>query len=231
MQNLITIWEKSYYTEPLLMLVLSIALIIAIQKRKKYKILNRMPVYMISLLMVFISGAASDVKYHSKLFLGLSEYLDYGFTFVEMVTFSLFYYQLIGNIIVKKLIILSNIFFCLFFIYMFFMDKGFYHNLSQVIQSEVYTIEAIILLMICLFYFIEMFKKLPYLNLKNEPVFWISTGLLFFLACTLPYSLLEGHLRRTFQRSYPLYSIFYIFYIILFLMIIRAYLCKPAKTI
>lgn len=236
MQRLIAIWEKSSYTEHLLVLVLCLALTISIQKRNKYKILNRIPVYIVSLLMVFISGSvscfATDAKYHPGLFSELAEYIDYSFTIVEMVTFSFFYYQLIGSLIVKKLIIILNIVFCLFCIYMFFMDQGFYQSMSQVIQSEVYAVEAVILLIVCLFFFIEMFTKPPYIDLKNEPIFWISTGLLFFLTCTLPYSLLESHISRNIPSFYPpSYSIFYIFYIFLFLMIIRAYLCKPEKTI
>ena len=186
--------------------------------------------------MVFISAATRSLtpkaKYHYSFFYGLADYIDYSFTLIEMVTFSIFFYQLITKIIVKKLIIISNIFFSLFFIYMLTIDPGFYASISETTQSRVYTAEGVILLMICLFYFIDFFKKPPNLNLNNEPVFWVSTGLLFFLTCTLPYSLLENYIRKKFpDLILTSYSIFYIFYILLFLMIIRAYLCKPEKAI
>ncbi len=236
MESLLEIWEKSFYTEPLLLLVLCSALIISIQKRKKHKMLNQIPIYIVSLLIVFISGAAYnvslDAKYHSTFFLGLCDYIDYSFTFVEMVIFSLFYYQMIQSLIVKRLIIFSNVIFVPFFLYMLSKDQKFYHAISENTQSKVYTVEGMILLMVCLFYFIEMFKKPSYLNLKNEPAFWISTGVLYFFACTLPYSILEIHIRKNFPDFIlSSYGIFYIFYTLLFLMIIRAYLCKPEKTI
>ena len=235
MQSILELWEGSYYTEPLLILVLCIALIISIRKRRKFKILNHFPIYIFSLLMVFITASAFQIsfaeKFHPSFFWGISEYTDYVFTIFEIVIFSLFYYQLIDSLIVKRIILISNLLFVFFSIYMFLTSRAFYQLAFQITKSTVYTVEAIILLVICLFYFIELFKKPPNLNLKNEPVFWISTGALFFFACTLPYSLLENFISRNNEGIYdPFYSIFYIFYILLFLMIIRAYLCKPEKT-
>jgi len=236
MQGILHEWEISYYTQPLLLLVLFIALIISIRKRKKYKILNTFPFYIIFLIMVYITGTASTlssaIKYHPEFFWGLTEYTDYGFTIFEIVTFSVFFYQLIDNLLLKRIIIVANLVFILFSIYMFITSHAFYQFNFQITKSTVYTVEGVILFMICLFYFIEFFKKPPTLNLKNEPVFWISTGALFFFAGTLPYSVLENHIIRNYRDVYyPSYSIFYIFYILLFLMIIRAYLCKPGKTI
>ena len=231
MQRLINTWEKFYYTEPLLLAVLCLALVISIQKRKKYKILKSLPVYIIALLIVFIFTYLIDANLSYQI-VKLGEYIDYGFTIVEIVIFSLFFYKSIDNLVVKQLIIIFNIAFIIFSFYMFFAEQGFYQTISQITQSTVYTIEGAILLMICVFYFIELFKKPIILNLKNEPAFWISTGVLFFFACTLPYSILENYISRNYSELYyRLYSIFYIFYILLFLMIIRAYLCKAEKTI
>ena len=236
MKMILKDWALSYYTQPLLILVLCITLIISIRKRHKYKILNRFPFYIIFLLMVYVTGTASTLsfatKYHPEFFWGLTQYTDYGFTIFENVIFSVFFYQLVDNIIMKRIIILLSLVFILFSVYMFITAQGFYQFNFQITKSTVYTVEGAIMLVISLLYFAELFKKPPNLNLKNEPVFWISTGALFFFAGTLPYSVLENHLIRNYRELYlPSYSIFYIFYILLFLMIIRAYLCKPEKTI
>jgi len=123
MQGILHEWEISYYTQPLLLLVLFIALIISIRKRKKYKILNTFPFYIIFLIMVYITGTASTlssaIKYHPEFFWGLTEYTDYGFTIFEIVTFSVFFYQLIDNLLLKRIIIVANLVFILFSIYMF----------------------------------------------------------------------------------------------------------------
>ncbi len=189
-----------------------------------------MPLYTITFLLILITAAVSQViseeKYSYKLLNSLNEYSDYFFTLFEMVIFSHIYYQLIDNNTIKKVILLVNVLFISFFLYMLLQDKDFPEYISQPTQEKVYTVEGILLLPICISYFIQLFRKPPSLNLKNEPGFWISIGLLFFLTCTLPYSILENYVsKRSFFLLLQLYSIFYIFYIFLFLTIIRAYLC------
>jgi len=186
--------------------------------------------------MVYISGLVSALsnveKFHPTFFWALTEYSDYAFTVFEIMIFSLFYYRLIDSPMLKRFIIITNLVFFLFSVYMFCASQAFYQFIFQITKSTVYTVEGVIILLICLSYFIQLFKKPPILNLKNEPVFWISTGALFFFAGTLPYSVLENYLIRNYRELYfPSYAIFYIFYALLFLMIIRAYLCKPEKTI
>jgi hypothetical protein len=144
---------------------------------------------------------------------------------------SRFYYRLIKSRQVKKSIIIINVLFALFFMYMGITDERIYHGLSISTHSTVYTTEGVILLLICSFYFFELFQKTPFVNLRNEPAFWISTGLLFFMACTLPYSFLVNYIAKYYPHLlFVSYSIFYVFYILLFATIIRAYLGKPMKS-
>lgn len=117
------------------------------------------------------------------------------------------------------------------FLYMALVDKEFYQNISENTQSKVYTVEAVILLLLCSFYYFELFRKKPSVNLKNEPAFWISTGLLFFMACTLPFSFLDNYIAYYYPHLHRvLYPIFDVFYILLFAMLIKACLCRPVKT-
>jgi hypothetical protein len=236
MQKLINHWSKVHYTEPLLLLVLCIAFVIAIKHRNKYRILRFFPLYMISLILAFITFLLpyfiEATKHWLRSPLNISSYADYLFTLIEMIIFSHFYFHLTRIQLVRQLIVIVNMIFFLFFIIMFFKEESYFLLITERTESIVYTVEAVLLLVICSFYFFELYKKKPYLNLKNEPSFWISTGLLFFLACTLPYSLLENYIAKHYPGfDISLYSIFYIFYILLFLMIIRAYLCKPEKMI
>ncbi len=230
MQNLIEFWKDYYYIEPILDIVLCVTLIISLKKRKKFNNLYYIPLYILSLLLVCIFNALHSLSYayHLQgLFRGFADYLDYIFTLTELIIFSHFYYNLTNNTTIKKLIVPINLGVFTFFVSLFITDKEFYKSISEKTQNVTYTTEGVILLLLCLSYFIELFKKPPILKLKNEPAFWVSTGLLFFLACTLPFSLLENYIRE--QHSNLLfwtYPIFYIFYILLFLMIIRAYLCK-----
>jgi len=235
MQEIIEDWHSHFYTSVVQLIVLIIVLIISLILRKKFKQLKYFPVYAITLLLdylfLYLSYVAKDVEYHSDFFRGFSAYVDYLFTLFELIIFSHFYYYVINAIIVKKLILIVNILFAIFFIYMAVNDKYFYPTISEPTQSIVYTVESIILLFLCSVYFLETFKKIPVVDLKNEPAFWISTGVFFFMACTLPFSLLENHIHKNYPNSLlTSYTIFHVFYILLFLMIFRAYLCKPGKT-
>lgn len=228
MQELTQTWERSFFTEPLLFVVLLFTLLIALKNRKKHKILRHIPLYICSLITVFISTTANNITLNYS---GIVSYVDYFFTLIEILIFSDIYLQLTKKPLSKKLVVVLNVIFGIFFTYMMFNDHRFSYGISDSTQSKVYTVEGAILLIVCLFYFLELFKEPSNLNLKNEPVFWITTGLLFFMSCTLPYSILENYIHRNYPEfDFQLYSIFYIFYILLFLMVIRAYLCKPEKT-
>jgi len=235
MQKLLAEWRNAFYTEPILLLVLIFTLAIAIKKNQTNKLLRPIPFYIGSLILVYLSGAVLNLthqqNFHDDFFRGLTTWIDYSFTLVEMITFSIFFYQLITNPAVKRFIILSNIIFCLFFAYSFLYSPELYKRIFEKTQSTVYAVEATFLLTICICYFAELFKTLPFLHLNREPVFWVSTGLMFFLACTLSFSLLENLIRRILPAFIiSSYSLLYIFYIVLSLMIVRAYLCKPAKA-
>jgi len=235
MQHILNDWQDHFYTSALQLFLLIIVLILSVKLRKKFIQLKYFTLYAITLLFdylfLYLSYVAGDLNYHRDFFRGLSAYIDYLFTLFELIIFSHFYYGVVNAISIKKLLLIFNILFLFFFIYMAITDKYFYQTISEPTQSIVYTVESIILIFPCSWYFIELFKKVPVVDLKNEPSFWISTGVFFLMACTLPYSLLENHIRKNYPNSLVTsYSIFHVFYILLFLMIFRAYLCKPTKT-
>ena len=232
MGELLNSLEKQLYTDLILLCVLIATILVSIKAKKRFKILRYFPVYTVSFLIAIIVNRLSVTNHAPNKLFPLSTYLDYYLTLLELAIFSHFYYQLIQNRTVKMLIILSNLLFILFYVYMGISDKNFYDKgITERTQSVVYTVEGVILLILCSIYFFELFKNLPVVNLKNEPVFWVSVGLLFFMACTLPYSLMENYIEKyDSDLSFTLYSLFYIFYTILFIMIIRAYLCKPGAT-
>ena len=227
MQELIRYWKVHYYTELMLCIVLCITFIISLKNKKKFSLFKYIPLYTITLFLVALLCAMYNIT-RIVLYLHLAHYLDYFFTLLELLIFSHFYYHLINTRPIKKAIILTNLSFLILYIYLLFEDEDFHVSISEKTQNIAYTVEGIILLFICLTYLTNIFKRPPHLNLKNDPAFWISTGLFFFLTCTLPFSILENYIDQKYLNSTAwLYAIFYIFYILLFLMIIRAYLCKP----
>jgi len=228
MEELSNTFDKQLNTDLLLVGTLLATIVVSIKNNKKFKILNYFPIYTVSLLSGIIFNRISVVNHVRTELFPIATYWDYSVTLLELMIFSHFYYQLIKNHIVKSFIILSNLLFVPFFVFMAVIDKNLLNKgITESTQSIVYTVEGVILLILCLAYFFELFKKLPIVNLKNDPVFWISIGLLFFMACTLPYSLLENYFDKYYPSlSFMLYSLFYVFYVLLLIMIIRAYLCR-----
>jgi hypothetical protein len=60
--------------------------------------------------------------------------------------------------------------------------------------------------------------------LAAQPAFWVITGILFLNACDIPL-LLTARLMGSYFRE--VFSINYILYIVLFVLLIRAFLCPP----
>ena len=80
----------------------------------------------------------------------------------------------------------------------------------------------------CIFYFYELFKAAPKLNLKNHPSFWIVTGLFFYSCISFPEYAVDNYLRTRLPReiSRNLFSSTNIAIIIMHLLFIKAYLCS-----
>jgi len=84
--------------------------------------------------------------------------------------------------------------------------------------------EAAFLVVPCLIYFYELFLTKNLHPLTAQPAFWVITGILFLNACDIPL-LLTAKLMGSYFRD--VFSLNYILYIILFLLLIRAFLCPP----
>ena len=236
MKHIYQHWKECFFTELLLVVVILIALCIALLNRKKHRALRYFPYYFICLLAVFVSLYVNI--YSRKIYafsltrFNFHHYIDYFSTLVELVVFVHFFTIVIENKLFKKVSYSLVLFFTIYYLIELYLDKRFIRSISETTQARVYTIESLILLLPCFFYFYELFKKPPILNLRQEPSFWIASGLSFFVTCTLPYSLLENYLRQNYlYLMTALYSVFYIFYILLFLMIIKAYTCRQKEAI
>jgi hypothetical protein len=106
------------------------------------------------------------------------------------------------------------------------------HFLKQITLQTVFTLEAVCLIILCIFYFVDLLSNFSSPKLISEPSFWIITGISFFMVCTLPFSIISNYLINSDYKLYiQLFSIFDVFYCLLFLMIIRAYQCRPAITL
>ncbi len=232
MEKVLDYWRFTYYTAPLNLILALIALIIAIVKWKKQFIQNSLIYFYISyimLLLVAFADAATKPKFDPPLRLA--------FTFIELITtiieLFVFHYVVIKFIsstkIQRRLKPIPYVF--IFYIIVNFIWKNKNGIIDQAFLQNVFTVQAIFLIVACISYYVDLFVKEPNFKLLNEPSFWIVTGLSFFMICTFPFSILGQILMKANYKLYlQLFSIFNIFYCLLFIMIIRSYLCKPLTT-
>jgi hypothetical protein len=55
-----------------------------------------------------------------------------------------------------------------------------------------YALGCLLIAVICIYYFFELFQMSHSINLIRQPAFWICSGLLFFYCCSFPlYGLLN----------------------------------------
>jgi len=77
-------------------------------------------------------------------------------------------------------------------------SQGFYNfNTHTLVAGNV------VMIMLCCLYFVDLFKKEEETVLRKDPMFWISTGLLFFNLGELPYTIFMDYLiaHRHDQRA------------------------------
>ena len=84
------------------------------------------------------------------------------------------------------------------------------------------------LIMFCIFYYNQLFKNIPILNLLKEPSFWIITGIFFGMSITIPISLMGGYLYHNLSKNiyYSIATIMPFGYGMMHLFFIKAFLCS-----
>lgn len=90
-----------------------------------------------------------------------------------------------------------------------------------------YALGCLIIVLLCIYYFFELFQSPSSVNLLQQPAFWICSGLLFFYCCSFPIfglSNLLMRLPRVFMRN--IRTIIILLNIFLYSMFTLAFLCR-----
>jgi hypothetical protein len=145
-----------------------------------------------------------------------------------LTEFSLLNYFLLNNISGKgkkiTVTVICFIFLIYFSSYWLNSKVALYHFVPQIA-----VIESICLIIPSLLFFFDLFDYSKNLKLNNYAPFWIATGVLFYNSCSIPLFLLFPY----FQTTMPIYlntafALNYILYTFLFILFIRAFLCKTS---
>ena len=236
MQRIIDIWLEVYFTEPLLLFLLLLTLIISLARRKELPAFKWLPLYILLFLVVFLVDYAYNILLYpseQERFQKYQRQLNFFTTVAELLVFSSFIYSSL-NLRFLKRILRATIFLslsCFFVIYILTHVRHGYISYSSL--NTIYILELGTLLLSSVFFFVQLFKEPPVPNLRSVAGFWVATGLSFYCLCTLPITIVNSYFfTNTRDLLYTnLFSIIYLFYIILFSLIIRSLQCRQSETI
>jgi hypothetical protein len=101
-----------------------------------------------------------------------------------------------------------------------FFQKNTFHSIT-------YSLGCLLIVTCAIYYFFELFQSPSSIRLTKEPSFWISSGLLFYYCCSLPFIGLTG-LLSTMPKIF-LNNVYYILIginVLLYSLFTIAFLCK-----
>jgi hypothetical protein len=142
------------------------------------------------------------------------------FSVIEFIFYMLLVSQFIKSRKFKKIIAWGSILYAIVSIgnILFFQGMENFHTVT-------YSLGCLVIVIICVYYFLELFNIPRSVKLSADPAFWICSGLLFFYCCGFPlYAFLNfwasfKWMRKSFTDIVDILNIF------LYTMFILAFLC------
>ena len=111
---------------------------------------------------------------------GINNSIPYNFFSVGAFAFYMYMLgQMVFSRLVRKWILIIAAVYVIGALYNIFFGQGM--GTSHTIT---YSIGCFMIVAVSIYYFLELFQRPRYVDLKKEPTFWIASGLLFFFACT-----------------------------------------------
>jgi hypothetical protein len=100
----------------------------------------------------------------------------------------------------------------------------------KIFHSVTYSLGCLIIVLFCMYYFFELFRLPHSVNLKNDPAFWICSGLLFFYCCSFPlFGLINywNHISKLLVNNFGSFVI--ILNIFLYSLFSIAFICTKTR--
>lgn len=157
------------------------------------------------------------ILYNIKLFYFIQSVL----TISTFIFWTLFFYKLIKDNFLKRII---HILFISTFSFLFYL---IYFNTINKANLQILALINICLTIYCVLFYHYLFKNITFQNILLEPTFWIVAGLIFYSSISLPFYALNNYIKQEFPLviSANIFSISNMLIIIMHLFFIKAYLC------
>jgi hypothetical protein len=212
-------WLKNYFLDPLSALTALVGCIIFISKVPKKNELYIFAYYFIAyvfLKLIFFVTLASYGTPFYRTGIEIDRFVDYIFTLFEFLIFFLFFKKVLYNNNYKRILAIICYSFMLIGCSILFYDSYAFRKSSLISSYLLFNIQATSLLIPCAFYYLEIFKSKPTVDVLREPSFWVVTGLSFFMISTLPLSFLLSTLLKARPGLNPYLFDVFTFFILFF---------------
>lgn len=228
-------WQLTFFLEPFVPICQIIALIASIHYYRKGEILFDLFIFYIvcSLILIITPTLIFFNSSINKQVRGI-EIFNVIFSLIELLIFYTYFVKILEAKTIR-VIMLSLIFVYLFFFISFFI-KIFTTNIDiyklTAISTYVTAIGLSVMIIPCLIYYIELFKRPPIKNLFASPSFFIVTGIFFYCVIIIPFFLISENLRLEHTQIFRIIFAFHYFtFATFFLMLTKAFSCKMPLTI
>jgi hypothetical protein len=233
MNNIIRDLQHNFFTEAVVEVLLVVVFILAVKKRKSKHHMKYLILYLLfyfALVIYTYIFRIIEISLPFEIRLYIDKTMNYLVTVVEFIAFSEYLYNSIGTKKTKKIVSLT-IWITTGILLLLGMRALINPNQQEDPVGLVYLVQCLSFTLICSIYFIDLFRLPPKNALLQTPSFWIASGLLVYSLGTFPVTILTYYTYVTDYLFYKhLYAIIYIFYSLLFITIIRAYMCIPGSS-
>lgn len=66
------------------------------------------------------------------------------------------------------------------------LNLFFFQGLTERFNTITFALSSLLVIILCVYYFLELFRLRRYVNLVREPSFWITVALIFYFPCSFP---------------------------------------------
>lgn len=203
-------WLSSFYSMPIVILSQIFSIVCGVFFFKKEKLYILFISYAFSGLLLFtlLDLIIRSQDIHGRQLRVVTEISNSTFAWLETITFFSFFSSLLKSKIAKIgmkifLIIFSGL---ILFLFLKISDPGFSGKSILAYSSFLTSFQLFFILLLCLFYYSQLFKDITSLSLTNRPSFWIVNSIFFYSLIVVPYFTISHQVFLSDRSIYRVYS-------------------------
>lgn len=224
-------WRSIFFSKPILLISMLLAFIVGVTVKNKRTSQIGFLIYIVSCFTIMLGTELIIVLFNKngREAIIIIEVTNTIIASIELAVFYYFFFEIIMTKSIKILMLSLAIPFSLIVLFFFIrlIDLQFGGDSIKKLSFQINVIEFFLILLPCLTFFYEIFKKDADKILELNPAFWITSGVFIYCVSTLPFLLIAKNL---LINDRPLYAFMaaahYFSFTILFLSIIKSFRCK-----